>query len=67
MRTASIVRSHSLTLSAPNRITARELCELNDEGLCLIASWINVANSSLEADRLRPSEYCVRRFFRASR
>ena len=52
LRSVSRTMFHSFTLSAPNRMTARELCELNAEGVSRIASRISASTSAVGIGRV---------------
>lgn len=60
------MRFQNFTLSAPNRITARELCELNEDGASLMASSIRAVVSACDSGRFLPSTYWLRRLRDAS-
>src|SRR5690554_364102 len=59
--------SQNFTLCSPCRISARELCELNEEGDWRIASWIRLVTWSRLIGRSLPRAYWVRRLRAMSR
>src|SRR5690606_20961655 len=59
--------SQNFTLCSPCRISARELCELNEEGDWRIASWIRLVPWSALIGRSLPRAYWVRRVRAMSR